>query len=179
MRIPNSNHSRRSVRGAVLVISLIMLVITTMIAVSVFEMGSSNLVVITNLEDRFQLEKSAEAAIETLIHRQAGESPLFDSCPVNFPPDSQEFDLNGDGTADVLVDFEQPRCVGTKPVTGADLDWRDPNDHPCMDPRWPCIWLTCDIRATGRDLASGAEARVRQGISVRVLNADLAVACAP
>ena len=177
MRAPNSNHSRRSVRGAVLVIALIMLVLTTLIAVSVFEMGSSNLLVITNLEDRFQLEKSAQAAIETLIHRQAGESRLFVSCPVNFPPDSQEFDLNGDGTSDVRVDFDQPRCVGTTPVKGNDLDWLDPTDHACMDPRWPCIWLICDIRATGRDLASGAEARVRQGVRVRVLNADLAVAC--
>ena len=49
MRAPNSTHSRRSVRGAVLVIALIMLVLTTLIAVSVFEMGSSNLLVITNL----------------------------------------------------------------------------------------------------------------------------------
>ncbi|WP_213458725.1 hypothetical protein [Thiocapsa sp.] len=175
----DSFHQRIEQRGAVLVIALIMLLLTTLIVVASFQMGTSNLIVMTNLEDRFQLEKSAQAAIEALIHQQAGQSQLFVSCPVNFPPVSQEIDLNGDGIMDVRVDFEQPRCVGTDPVTDVDLDWRDPGDHACMDPRWPCDWLTCDIRAIGRDLASDAEARVRQGVRVRVLNVDLAVACAP
>jgi Tfp pilus assembly protein PilX len=186
-------------RGAVLVIALIMLLLATLVAVSVFDMGSSNLVVVSNLENKQQVEKAAEATLEIavndlplLIESLSPESPkavFFCEGRKNH----ECFDINGDGSADIEVDLANPppSCIGMTPITNNQLDATDINDQGCFigtqqvgvvggsgsGGQSLCSGSVWDLRARAIDLSSGAWAQVRQGISIRVSNNDVATAC--
>ncbi len=185
-------------RGAVLVIALIMLLLTTLIGVSVFDMGSSNLAVVSNLENKRQVEKAAEATLEAavndlplLIESLSAESPKA----VFFCEGRKNhkcFDVNGDGSSDIEVDLvPAPSCIGMTPIKNNELDATDINDQGCFigtqqvgvvggsgsSGQSLCSGSVWDLRARAVDFSSGAQARVRQGISIRVSNNDIATAC--
>jgi Tfp pilus assembly protein PilX len=186
-------------RGAVLVIALIMLLLTTLIALSVFDMGSSNLALVSNLENKRQVEMAAEATLEAAVD----ELPLLiESLSLASPKavffcegrkNHQCFDINGDGASDIEVDLANPapNCIGMTPITNDDLEATDINDQGCFIGTQQvglaggsgsagqslCSWSVWDLRALATDLSSGAQARVRQGIRVRVSNNDIATAC--
>lgn len=186
-------------RGTVLVIALIMLLLTTLIGVSVFDMGSSNLAVVSNLESRRQVEKAAEATLEAAVN----DLPLLiESLPAESPKavffcegrkNHKCYDINGDGSSDIEVDLANPApsCIGMTPITNNQLDATDINDQGCFigtqqvgivggsgsGGQSLCSGSVWDLRARAIDLSSGAQARVRQGISIRVSNNDIATAC--
>ena len=83
----------RRQRGATLVIGLIMLVLLTLMAVSSFNLGKSNLQIVGNMQFRNQTQRAAEEAVETAISATASIST----------PSTASVDVNGDGTPDVAI----------------------------------------------------------------------------
>ncbi|MCG6985308.1 MAG: hypothetical protein LJE61_08950 [Thiocapsa sp.] len=193
-------HARE--RGAVLVIALIMLLVTTLVAVSTFEMGSGNFAVVANLESQRQAEKAAEAALEEAI---TGLPVLIRSLTATgaeapgavFYCEGERnrkcYDFNGDGARDFEVDLTAPAptCVLASPIPIDALVVDAPGDQGCfvgapqtgaVDGASPGGFSLCsnsvwDLWARGLDLVTGAQARVRQGIGIRVSNNDIATAC--
>jgi hypothetical protein len=185
--------------GAVLVVAMIMLLITTLIALSVFDMGSNNVIVVHNLESRQQVKTAAEAALEVAVTDLSLliESLVVGSQAAVFLCEGRKnhkcFDIDGDGSWDIEVDLTTPppRCVGLTPVLNDTLDPTDLDDQGCfigvqqvgaVDGAHAgglslCSGSIWDLRARAVDLVSDTQAHVRQGISIRVSNNDADTAC--
>lgn len=185
--------------GAVLVIALIMLLVTTLIGISVFEMGSNNLVVVANLEGREQAKNAAEDTLEfaieklpLLIESLAHDSlKAIDFC--NGHKNHQCHDIDGDGLNDIEVSLTdpQPTCMLVTPTRNDELIATDINDQGCFigtqqvgvvdgtgaNGQSMCSKSVWDLRAVAVDLVTQTQARVRQGVGVRVSNNDVATAC--
>jgi Tfp pilus assembly protein PilX len=140
-------------RGATLLVSLIMLVLLTLFAVSGFNLSSVNLRIAGN----FQEQKSMEA-----IAQQAIEQVISTSTAFSLTPTAQTVCVNGVGvacTGGYNVTVSAPVCnywatakgytkkIGV--LTPQDNDWQ--------------------IRATVTDAATGAQAAINQGITIRQL----------
>lgn len=197
MNKPRQTWARQ--QGAVLVIALIMLLITTLIAISAFDMGSNNLHVVANLEGRQQAQKAAEAALEIAV---SDLTLLIDSLGINSQravyycqgkKNHRCYDINGDGQIDIEVDLANPlpQCIRLARQRNNDLDPADRSDQGCflgaqqvgsidgaasggMSMCSNAIW---DIWARAVDLDSQAEARIRQGVGIRVSINDTDTLC--
>jgi len=140
-------------RGATLLVSLIMLVVLTLFAVSGFNLSSINLKIAGNFQEQKRIEAAAQQAIEVVI-----------SSPTAFSlaPTAQTVCVNGVGapcTGGTNVAVGAPRCnyavtakgytkqIGT--LTPEDTDW--------------------EIRAVASDATSGANAALVQGVRIRLL----------
>ena len=199
MKRRDDHHRQCGERRAVLVIALIMLLLTTLIVVSTFEMGTSNLVVVSNLESRQQTQKAAEATLEIAAQRM---EILIDS----LTPGSQTaiffcegrknhrcIDLDGDGSDDIEVDLmtPPPRCIGTTAIYNNSLSPTKDEEKGCFLGTQQigavdgsestglslCSLSNWDLLARAVDLSTGSEAHVRQGIGIRVSNNDIPPEC--
>ncbi len=133
-------------RGATLLVSLIMLVVLTLFAVTGFNLSSVNLKIAGN----FQQQRYVESVVQQEIDRLISTSTIFNA-PVA-PPD-----VTIDG---VLVHFTAPpacnyyaTATGYTKIVGSlvpeDTDW--------------------DFRVEGSDTLGGAKAAISQGVRVRLL----------
>jgi hypothetical protein len=193
-------HPHDNQRGAVLVIALIMLLLTTLIVVASFQMGTSNLVVVSNLESRQQTQKAAEATLEIAVHHIESLIDSLGSDEFGVPDlycagrkYHRCFDLDGDGSDDLEVDLttQPPRCIGTTRIRNNGLDATDPNQQGCFlgTPQIGavegsesngyslCSTADWDLVARAVDLSTGSETRVRQGVGRRGSNNDIPADC--
>ena len=141
-----TNHKKQS--GAVLVISLLMLLVMTLLAVSSISSSNVNLLIVNNVQSSLQTEAAAQQAIELAI----SDIETFNS--------PAELSRTIDGR-DVTV--TQAHCLGYEPAAGFSAKWSlAPEDT---------VW---QFAAQASDSVSGAGASITQG--VRILMA--AGACA-
>lgn len=168
-------------RGAVLLVALVMLLLVTLMVVSSFNLTQTNLKVVQNMESRGQAKYAANAAIEEAI-----SSARFLSSPNSVFEQSCEqanrkcYDFNGDGNVDIAVLLEPPSCVIVLPIKNSELNIADPADTSCFiqgSPNSMCVNSVWEMRATARDLLTGAEVIVRQGVAVRATSNNIATAC--
>lgn len=167
----NAMLTNNSQRGVALIVSLIMLVAITLIAVSAANLVQSNLKVVQNMESRDMVRWAAYAALEEAISsRRFTDSSvaLFDdSCGDG---SSKCYDLNGDEVDDVTVTVAAPSCVIVEPIENAELDvFGSAADASCFLP--PAIYSMCansvwELEATATDALTGAEIVVRQGVGI-------------
>lgn len=140
-------------RGATLLVSLIMLVVLTLFAVSGFNLSSVNLKITGNFQEQKMMEATAQQAIEQVISSTAA----FSLTPV-----AQTVCVNGIGapcTGGSNVAVSAPVCnynVTAKgytkqigQLTPEDTDW--------------------ELRAVVSDAITGARAAVVQGVRIRLL----------
>ena len=168
-------------RGAVLLVGLVMLVMVTLLAVSGFNMVKVNQQVAGNMESRGQAMVAANAAIEeaissVLFFNQPG-NVFLNSCGAN---NTKCYDMNGDGADDITVTVAEPSCVVVLPVMNDDLNFSDRNDLGCLiegSQDSLCVDSMWDLQAVAVDNVTGAQATVRQGVSVRVSKNNIASAC--
>ncbi len=145
------NHTRQ--RGATLLVSLIMLVVLTLFAVSGFNLSSVNLKITGNFQEQKLMEAIAQQAVEQVISSPAAFS---------LTPAAQTVCVNGIGapcTGGTNVAVSAPVCnyfVTAKgytkqigQLTPEDTDW--------------------EIRAVVSDPVTGARAAVVQGVRIRML----------
>jgi type II secretory pathway pseudopilin PulG len=169
-------------RGATLIVSLIMLLLITMLAVTSFRLGSSDLQIAGNLQSRKQALAAAQGAIEQVI-----SSTQFTATPTNaIPkpcggnPNTTCTDINGDGVTDVTV-VVNPTCVSIQPIPVASLDFSNPNDAGCLvgasqdfgvaggaNNNSMCANSVWDTQATATDVVTGAQYVIDEGTAVRV-----------
>jgi len=83
----------RRQKGATLLVGLIMLVLLTLMAVTSFRLGKSNLQIVGNMQFRNETLRAAEEVVETAISLPAGVTVAS----------TASVDINADGTPDVQV----------------------------------------------------------------------------
>jgi Tfp pilus assembly protein PilX len=196
VRTPSSRQ-----RGATLLISLILLVMLTLFAISAMNTSTTNLKVVGNMQAQAEGLSASQTAIENAI-----STPTFASSPGNAitnpcgAANTVCTDLNGDGTSDLTtVLTPQPACVQARPQKISELDLSKANndDVACVTAQQQGTFGVSGAAGTGdslcgqsvwditaRTLQTGAttanspvNVTVTQGIGVRVKALDLATNC--
>jgi Tfp pilus assembly protein PilX len=144
----------RRERGATLLVTLIMLVVLTLFAVTAFNLSSVNLKIVGN----FQQQKETEAAVQQAIAQVMSTVTLFET------PAAISLCIPG-GTAPPCaatqhsVTIDRPRCNYTVAARGYTKRLGELTPE---DTNW-------DVRASYTDALTSARAAIVQGIAVRML----------
>jgi Tfp pilus assembly protein PilX len=183
-------------RGATLIVSLIMLLLITLLAISSFTLGKGNLQVVGNMQQRQQAFGAAQSAVATVISttqftatptdaitNPCGGSAACVSGNVTVDcngPNTTCVDVNGDGLNDVNVGVTVT-CDSIQPIPVTALDFTNPNDAGCLvgasqntgvagasNQNSMCSNSVWDVQASATDVVSAANAVIDQGVAVRV-----------
>jgi Tfp pilus assembly protein PilX len=174
-------------RGATLIVSLIMLLLITALALSSFTLGKSNLQIVGNMQQRNQTYAAAQAAVATVV-----SSIQFTVTPANAIPvpcngmaNTTCASVNGSTNNDINVAVT-PTCDSIQPIPVTQLDYANPNDAGCLlgapqnsgisgaaNNNSMCSNSVWDIQASATDAMSGANYVVDQGVTVRVSNTTI------
>lgn len=134
-------------RGAVLLVTLIMLVVLTLFALSGFNLSSVNLRIAGNFQEQKAMEAIVQQAIEQVISSPAAFS---------LTPTAQVLTINGQ-----TVNVSAPRCNYTSTAKGYT---KKIGELTPEDSDW-------EFRAAAAD-ASGARAAIVQGVRIRILSGN-------
>ena len=151
-----SNGAASRQRGATLLVTLIMLVVLTLFAITGFNLSSVNLKIIGNFQQQKFTEATVQMAIEQLLSSVGNFSPPAALClPSGAAPSGTP--LACAAATDVLV--ERPRCNYSSSAKGYT---KKIGELAPEDTHW-------EVRASFLDAATRASAAVVQGVSVRML----------
>jgi Tfp pilus assembly protein PilX len=131
-------------RGAVLVVSLLMLVVVTLLAVSSVNSGTVNLRIVDNMRAQQEAEAAAQQAIEVVL-----------SDVINFENKVAYTDLPFNH---VKVSTSAPQCLMARPSSGCSATWE-------LCPEDTAWELVAEVAPN----AAGAEANLHQGVSIRLV----------
>jgi Tfp pilus assembly protein PilX len=189
---------RQKQKGVTLVLSLIMLVLLTIMALSSFTIGKSSLQIVDNAQQQAQAQNAAQAILDQVVSTPAFvEAPgnVLDNsnCPagVTAPANSRCFDLYGDGKTVIVVAMSpQPFCTQVKAIPAASLDLTKEQDQACtveekqqfgvdgvVSGASMCSDSMWEINAQATEQVSQAKAVVTQGVEMRVSNDAVSTAC--
>jgi archaellum component FlaF (FlaF/FlaG flagellin family) len=161
--------------GAVLVVSLIMLILITMFVVTAYKFSSTNLKSVNNMQTRAEAIAAANKAMEQVIG----------SWDFSTPPGADQInvDIDNNGSNDYVVNIAAPVCVKAVAVStpsSADSEWPTNAEGLTIPPPttaniYNVLW-ELDATATG---TTGTKVRVRQGISKSLTQDQCDAACPP
>lgn len=156
-------------RGATLIVGLIMLAVITLLVSSAFNLSTTNLKAVGNMQRRAEAVAAANKALEQVISSPFTTTPTADEINV---------DINNDGSNDYVVAIAAPTCVMASRVSqssGAGTASSLSLGLPAAVTFYNTIW---DIDATVSDVAgSSASVRVRQGIRVLLNETQYSAVC--
>lgn len=136
--------SPRNQEGAVLIVSLIILIVLTLFAVSGINLTNVNLKIVGNMQAQKRMEMAAQNAIEQTL-----SSPTYFS----MSPAARTVNVGG-----YNVDLAAPSCVQSVAATGySATSGISPEDND---------W---EIVAEVTDTLSGAKVVIHQGVRIRML----------
>jgi Tfp pilus assembly protein PilX len=191
MNKPRLRAVRRQ-HGMTLIMALIMLVVLTLLALTSFNLGKSNLQIVSNMQSRNESVAAAHEVIEQAISNtnffEQPEAVLSKTCG---EANSACVDTNGDGTDDVKVVLSPPpTCVKVAPIKGDKLDLNTEDGRNCSlgetqnsgvegsnTGNSACADSTWEITAVATDLQNQSTAQVVQGVAVRVPSDDTTTSC--
>lgn len=171
-----SPHHR--VRGVVLILSLIMLMVMTLLALGAIKMSSVNLRTINNMQIRSEAMSSAQNAIDQVL------SYSFSDDIANFSETDPKWATNSAGGTQygrhytVAVDAKKsysvyvlrPCIQAVTRITNVALDIANPLDFKCLDtlsnPYSACSNTVWQVTANLQDGWFGANVSITQGIGV-------------
>lgn len=159
----------RRQQGATLIVGLIMLAVITLLVSSAFNLSTTNLKAVGNMQRKAEAVAAANKAIEQVI------SSPFTDVPTN---DQINVDINNDGTNDYTVAIAVPTCVtaarvsqSPSPGTASSLSL----GLPAAATFYNTVW---DLDATVTDNSgSSAAVRVRQGVRVLLSETQYTAVC--
>jgi Tfp pilus assembly protein PilX len=180
----NSPSSRQ--QGAVLIVSLIMLILISLLAVASFRLGKSDLQIAGNMQQRKQALSAAQQTIERVI-----STIQFTTTPTNAllnpcnGPNTACVDVNGDGVIDENVSVIV-LCKSIQPILNSQLNLAIKSDRECFsgvsqDPGVvgattgisSCSNSVWNTQATATDAVTNAQYVIDQGVAVRVQSTDV------
>jgi Tfp pilus assembly protein PilX len=182
----------RRQRGVTLVTALIMLTLLMVLALTSFNLGKSNLQIVSNMQQRDEATAAAHEVIEETISNtrffQTPTNILANPCGT---ANTRCVDTNGDGTADVTVTLTPtPKCVKAPIIKNSDLDMSKQEDAECsmgsqqsfgvsgaVDGNSACADSVWEINAVATDNQTNAQVKVTQGVAVRVARDDVTNNC--
>ena len=146
----------RCQRGATLLVTLIMLVVLTLFAVTGFNLSSVNLKIVGN----FQQQKDAESVVQDALERVLSSISLF-STPASVCLPSGSAPSGSPETCAAATDvlIAKPKCNYSTVATGYTKKLGELTPE---DTNW-------EVRASYRDPLTQAAAAVVQGVAVRML----------
>jgi Tfp pilus assembly protein PilX len=183
---------RRRERGITLVTALIMLVLLTLIALTSFNVGKSNLQIVSNMQQRDEATAAAREVIEeTISNTRFFVSPDYILANPCGAPNLRCVDTNGDGKTDVKVAIApKPKCVKAPVIKNTSLNMADVEDARCsmgsaqsfgvagaVDGNSACAESIWEINAVATDVETEAKVEVTQGVAVRVARDDVTNNC--
>ncbi|HYF58722.1 MAG TPA: hypothetical protein VEA81_07180 [Burkholderiaceae bacterium] len=181
--------SRGRQRGATLLVTLVMLLLVGLVAVSALGGSTRNLRVAGNMQVRGEAAAVAQELVERTI-----SSGAFTRDPIAVAAEPAAIDVDGDGRPDYLARLDPaPACLRVRPVRMTELDPEVPGDVACMGSSTPmpgrdlggpagggdslCRETLWNVGASVSDDVTGAMVRVHQGIAVRIPVTDAMNAC--
>lgn len=192
--------NRQRQRGVTLVISLIMLVLLTIMALTSFNIGKSSLQVVDNAQQQAQVLNAAQTMLNQVVSSHTfADAPgnVLDNsnCPpaLNAPANSRCVDLYGDAKTVIVVAMTpEPVCVQAQAIPTSTLnldnpkseDWGctvgDPSNHGIVGSDTSaslCANSLWEINAVATESVSSARAVVTQGVAMRVSKDAVDTAC--
>jgi Tfp pilus assembly protein PilX len=144
--------------GATLLVSLIMLVVLTLFAVTMFNLSSVNLKIVGN----FQQQRATEAVVQQGIEQLMSTVTAFNATPA-----ASNICVNGTGTTSALcsasggywIVIDQPKCNYTTAAKGYT---KKVGELTPEDTNW-------EVRASYTDPLTKASVALVQGLAVRML----------
>jgi Tfp pilus assembly protein PilX len=187
-------------RGNTLVIGLIMLMLLTMLAVSTFHIGAVQTIAVSNAQHRAASIAAAQAAIETVINSSAFTNDPTQAITVTNCSSGGSNTLcvssNGDSSKDFTVTLNpKPFCVEATPVAASSLDLSsgvNSTDYACLTGTQQdafavegatiagnslCAQSVWEVTAVATDTSTSSVVTVKQGISERILTAQMSGYC--
>lgn len=128
--------------GTTLVVSLLMLIVLTLLAITAINTSSVDLRVAGNL----QAQQEAEAAVQQAIEQVISSIANFNT------PTAQTITING-----LDVNVEAAQCLGASPASGYSATW----GLAPVDTYWEVI-------ASTNESTTGAQATIHQGVEIRL-----------
>ncbi len=180
-------------QGMTLIMALIMLVLITLLALTSFNLGKSNLMVVSNMQLREEASAAANEVIEEVISSnfftQSSNSALLNPC--GGVANTRCVDTNGDGTTDITVRLTpQPGCVKAKVIKNSELDVTSEEERECLtgangNPGIEdsstgaslCSNTVWEVTAEATDDRTDAKVTVVQGVAVKVPTDDVLTQC--
>jgi Tfp pilus assembly protein PilX len=179
-------------KGMTLIMGLIMLIVLTLLALTSFSLGKSNLIIVSNMQQRDQNIAAAHELLEELISNDKfHDTPDFAVINPCKGDNTRCVDINGDGVNDITVRLARPICVKSQIIKVTDLDPANSQDVPCLvSPdsqsggiegkpagNSSCANSTWELNVTSTDDATEAAVTVTQGVAARVPMNDVVTNC--
>jgi Tfp pilus assembly protein PilX len=198
------NRSRRNQRGITLIVSMILLVLITLVAVTTLNYGRSSMQIVGNLQQRNDSAAAAQEAIETAISTtRLLDTPAAIIAPgCNGNVNTLCVDVNGDGTPDVTVALKghgaigDPACVKSQVVPNQDLIKELIANPTNLDPLYCtaeadqakfmllsptgnslCTNAIYEIVAVATDATTQANVTVTEGVALRLPTETAVTSC--
>lgn len=168
--------------GATLLVALIMLMLLTLAAITSFNLGRGNQLVVANQQYRSEAEASAKAVFEEVLsHAYFSDNP---AAPLGIS-NTKTYDVNGDGNIDVTVVVGVPGSVTNPPpcIKSFQILPSSPDDATtagCASGEQQqfgidgattkvtqCADIVWEITAVAQDQATQASVTAIQGVRVR------------
>jgi len=173
MRTPLIHSSRRQ-QGAVLVVGLILLALITVMVVSAFNLGSTNVQSVGNMQMRDEAIAAANRGIELVMSSAFTEAPSAQTVDV---------DIDNDGVMDFQVEFAQPSCVSAERIGGTSAPpssvFLGEAFTSATGDAYRTVWdLQADVSAYDHgSVAYGTAVQVHQGVRVLLTEVQYEAVC--
>lgn len=188
--------TRYQQRGITLIVSLIILVLMTLLAVTSFNLSKNDLTMVGNMQQRDQATDAAREVLETTYSSTAfmdtPNNAIIGTCNGASVSNADCFDLNGDGTDDVKVALTpKPSCTMAQSILNSSLNLSNADDLGCTvgvsnqsgvvgvssTGASLCANTIWELDAVATDLSSGAQSSVSAGAAARTSTDNVAAAC--
>lgn len=170
-----SFHAARRERGAALVVGLILLALITIMVVSAFNLSSTNVQAVGNMQLRDEAIAAANRGIELVMSSAFTEAPAAQTVDV---------DIDNDGTMDFQVEFARPTCVSAERIGGTSVPpsslFLGEAFTASTSDAYRTVWdLQADVSAFDQGtVAYGTAVHVHQGVRVLLTDVQYNTVCA-
>lgn len=171
-------------RGSTLMVSLIMLVVMSLIAITTFRLGKGNTQIVGNMQHRAEAAAAAQNVLEDVLsHTQFADTPGNAIVnPVGGASNVTYTSVNGGSNPDIKVEVTST-CMSARVIPNNDptLNWSDQNDAGCLksaDQNFGvagndnnnslCANTLWDVQATATETLSNSQTSLNQGVAIRV-----------
>lgn len=156
-------------RGMVLILSLIMLVVLTLLAISAIRLSTVNLRAVANSQARSEAMSAAQRTIDLIL------SSNF----TNNIAGTQQVLTVTEGGKNYTVSVARPCLVTLTPIKNVDLDLSITEDRKCIDtvsnPYSACAQTTWQLQANASSGWFGANVTLTQGTGIKMDNSTATV----
>ncbi len=160
-------HSRQ--RGMVLILSLIMLVVLTLLAISAIRLSTVNLRAVANAQVRSEAMSAAQRTIDLILSGNFTD---------NIAGTQQVLTVT-EGSKNYTVSVARPCLVSLTPIKNADLDIALAEDLKCVDtvsnPYSACAQTIWQLQANASSGWFGANVTLTQGTGIKMDNSTATV----